>query len=79
LTAIVLAVVIVIAVAAGIVVLVAAAFGRHRHFSEVDRFHRASRMTSEWARSGVTRPVMAPLDQSRGNAEANGERDRTEH
>jgi len=79
LTVIVLAVLIVIAVGAGIVVLSAAAFSRHRHFSEVDRFHRASRMTSEWARAGVTRPIIAPLDQSRGNAEANGERDRTDH
>jgi hypothetical protein len=59
LTAIVLAVVVVIAIGAGFVVLAATAFSRHRHFNEVDRFHRASRMTSEWARSGVTRPVLA--------------------
>ena len=54
-----LAVLIVIAVGAGIVVLAATAFSRSRHFNEVDRFHRASRMTSEWARNGVTRPVIA--------------------
>jgi type II secretory pathway pseudopilin PulG len=36
-----------------------AALGRSRRFNEIDRFHRASRMTTEWARSGVTRPVIA--------------------
>jgi hypothetical protein len=39
--------------------LALAALGRSRRFNEVDRFHRASRMTTEWARSGVTRPVIA--------------------
>lgn len=79
LTVIVLAVLIVIAVGAGIVLLVATALGRHRRFSEVDRFHRASRMTSEWARSGVTRPLIAPPDQSRGSAPADAERDSADH
>jgi hypothetical protein len=74
LTAIVLAVLIVIAVGAGIVVLSAAAFSRHRHFSEVDRFHRASRMTSEWARSGVTRPVIHEPEEARDSAGSNGDR-----
>ena len=74
-----LAVLIVIAVGAGIVVLAVTALGRHRHFNEVDRFHRASRMTSEWARAGVTRPLIAPPEQNQGNAEANGNRDRAEH
>lgn len=73
-----LAVLIVIAIGAGLVVLGATALSRHRSFNEVDRFHRASRMTSEWARSGVTRPVIAPPEQSRGDAEANGERDRAD-
>jgi hypothetical protein len=59
---IVLAVLIVIAVGAGLVVLAGTAFSRHRHFNEVDRFHRASRMTSEWARAGVTRPVFGTAD-----------------
>jgi hypothetical protein len=77
LTVIVLAVLIVIAVGAGIVIVSAAAFSRHRHFNEVDRFHRASRMTSEWARSGVTRPVIAEQDGARDSAEPNGERRRT--
>jgi hypothetical protein len=65
LTVIVLAVLIVIAVGAGIIVLAATAFSHHRHFNEVDRFHRASRMTSEWARSGVTRPVISEPDDQR--------------
>ena len=72
-----LAVLIVIAVGAGIVVLSAAAFSRHRHFNEVDRFHRASRMTSEWARSGVTRPVIAPPEDTVDGAESNGSRGRS--
>jgi hypothetical protein len=60
---IVLAVLIVIAVGAGIVVLAATAFSRNRHFNEVDRFHRASRMTTEWSRAGVTRPVIAEQEE----------------
>ena len=79
LTVIVLAVLIVIAVGAGIVALAGTALGRHRHFNEVDRFHRASRMTSEWARAGVTRPIFAPPEQSRGSEEARSERDRADH
>jgi type II secretory pathway pseudopilin PulG len=78
LTDIVLAVLIVIAVGAGIVLVSAAAFSRRRHFSEVDRFHRASRMTSEWARSGVTRPVFhdpdAVRDGAQGEPQSNGDR-----
>ena len=73
-TVIVLAVLIVIAVGAGIVAISAAAFSRHRHFNEVDRFHRASRMTSEWARSGVTRPVIYDADAARDDSEPNGDR-----
>lgn len=65
-----LAVLIVIAVGAGIVVLAATAFSRHRHFNEVDRFHRASRMTTEWARSGVTRPVIAEPDDAQEKQES---------
>lgn len=76
-TVIVLAVLIVIAIGAGIVALSAAAFSRHRHFNEVDRFHRASRMTSEWARSGVTRPVIAPPEDSVDGVERGGDRSRT--
>ena len=65
-----LAVLIVIAVGAGIVLLAATAFSRHRHFNEVDRFHRASRMTTEWARSGVTRPVIAEPEDAKDAQES---------
>ena len=54
-----LAIVIVIAVGAivgGIAVLI---LGHQRRFDEVDRFHRASRMTTEWSRAGVTKPLIA--------------------
>ena len=33
-------------------------------FNEVDRFHRARAMTTEWARTGVTRPVMTPSQET---------------
>lgn len=74
-----LAVLIVIAVGAGIVGLAGTALGRHRHFNEVDRFHRASRMTSEWARAGVTRPIIAPPEQTDRRADAGVELDRVQH
>lgn len=77
-TLIVFAVLIVIAVGAGIVLLAATAFSRHRHFNEVDRFHRASQMTSEWARSGVTRPVINQPEESPDVRERNGDRGRAE-
>jgi hypothetical protein len=54
----VLALVIVIAVGAILGGAVALVLGNGRRFDEVDRFHRASRMTTEWARSGVTTPVL---------------------
>lgn len=71
-----LAVLIVIAIGAGIVVLAAAAFSRHRHFNEVDRFHRARQMTNEWARAGVTRPVIADPEGMPEHVEPNGDRGR---
>jgi hypothetical protein len=54
----VLALVIVIAVGAIVGGAVALVIGNSRRFDEVDRFHRASRMTTEWARRGVTKPVL---------------------
>lgn len=42
----------------------AIAFGGHRRFDEVDRFHRASAMTTAWARDAVTKPVLGPPEQS---------------
>jgi hypothetical protein len=55
----VLAMLIVLVFVAFLGALALAALGRSRRFNEIDRFHRASRMTTEWARSGVTRPVIA--------------------
>jgi type II secretory pathway pseudopilin PulG len=55
----VLAVLIVIAVICLLGAFVALAFGGQRRFNEVERFHRASRMTTEWARAGVTKPLLA--------------------
>ncbi|MDQ1684558.1 MAG: hypothetical protein QOC82_1295 [Frankiaceae bacterium] len=43
------------------------AAGRARHFNDVERFHRARGITTGWARSGMTRPVVgeqrAPREQ----------------
>jgi hypothetical protein len=58
----VLAILIVIAIGAIIGGGVALIFGNARRFDEVDRFHRASRMTTEWARAGVTRPTIVGQD-----------------
>jgi hypothetical protein len=57
---------IIVILAAGVIALLAAvgAVGtnRPRHDDETERFHRAAQLTSDWARSGVTRPVM--LDEA---------------
>jgi hypothetical protein len=42
-----------ILVAAGVV-----AIGRGRQFNDVERFHRARGITTGWARSAMTRPVV---------------------
>lgn len=67
-----LAVLLVIAAATIVVVAAATVVSRSRHFNEVERFHRASRMTSEWARSGVTQPVVGPEEARHGSAQPNG-------
>jgi len=79
LTFIVLAVLIVIAITGGLVVLAAAAFSRHRHFNEVDRFHRASRMTTEWARAGVTKPVFSHPDDTPRQSDRSEANERNGH
>lgn len=53
-----LALVIVIAVGAILGGAIALVIGNGRRFDEVDRFHIASRMTTEWARNGVTKPLL---------------------
>jgi hypothetical protein len=52
----VLAVLIVVAIVTAAAAVVLVGVGRSRHFSDIDRFHRASAMTTEWARQGVTAP-----------------------
>lgn len=64
-----LAVVVVIAVVTVVAGFMLLGLGRRNRFSDVERFHRASAMTSEWARTAVTRPVIAaqetPADAER--------------
>jgi type II secretory pathway pseudopilin PulG len=65
----VLAVLVVFSILAAVAAAGAAALGRSRRFNEVDRFHRASRMTTEWARAGVTKPVIADQHQPQDERE----------
>jgi hypothetical protein len=55
------------AVVVGAIALALPRFGRDRRLQEVDRFHRAGQITSDWARAGVTRPPLvddaAPRDE----------------
>ena len=60
----VLALLLLIAVTTVVVTAAVTVVSRNRHFNEVDRFHRASRMTTEWSRAGVTKPIIAPLDEA---------------
>ena len=54
-----LAVIVIVALVAAAAGLLLVGLGRSRRFDEVERFHRASAMTTEWARRGVTSPVIA--------------------
>jgi hypothetical protein len=72
----VLALLIIIAVGAIVGGAVALVLGNGRRFDEVERFHRASRMTTEWARAGVTAPVLPGQpdgDKHRESADAGRE------
>lgn len=71
-----LAVMLVIAVAALAGGVAALLLGNRRRFTEVDRFHRASRMTSEWARNGVTSPVLR-AQPNRRDAPVEAEQERS--
>jgi type II secretory pathway pseudopilin PulG len=51
--------VLVIVIIAALVVAGASLLANHRRFDEVDRFHHARRLTTQWARAGVTRPLIA--------------------
>lgn len=59
-----LAVLVVVAILAAIVAVAVPTLTRQRRFSEVDRFHRARAMTTEWARAGVTSPVAPPTSET---------------
>ena len=59
-----LAVLVVVAIAVAVVAVLVPALSRQRRFNEVDRFHRARAMTTEWARSGVTRPVVSQQQEA---------------
>ena len=54
-----LAVIVIVALVGTAVGALLVGLGRGRRFDEVARFHRASAMTTEWARRGVTTPVIA--------------------
>jgi type II secretory pathway pseudopilin PulG len=66
----VLAVLVVVAVLAAVVAVAVPALSRQRRYSEVDRFHRARAMTTEWARGGVTSPVTPPAQETKAAQEA---------
>jgi hypothetical protein len=57
-----------VAIVVAVTAFVLPRFGRDRRLQEVDRFHRAGQITSDWARAGVTRPVLvddaAPRDDA---------------
>jgi hypothetical protein len=54
----VLVLVFLVAIAAILVGSGVVALGRSRQFNDVERFHRARGITTGWARSGMTRPVI---------------------
>ena len=47
-------------VAAAVVMIGSIVMKNPRRNDEVERFHRARQMTTEWARVGVTEPPVAP-------------------
>jgi hypothetical protein len=59
-------------VVAGLVAL-APRLLRDQRLDDVERFHRARAMTTEWARAGVTQPVFAD-EAAREFADADAER-----
>jgi hypothetical protein len=61
----VLVLVLLVAIAAVVVGVGSLLFGAGRRFDDVERFHRARGITTEWARAGVTSPyVGAQPDRS---------------
>ena len=66
---VVLVVVFLIAIAAILLGTGVVALGRGRQFNDVERFHRARGITTGWARSGVTRPVLGEQRAAREERE----------
>ncbi|MBV9097830.1 MAG: hypothetical protein JO079_07215 [Frankiaceae bacterium] len=66
---VVLVVVFLVAIAAILIGTGAVALGRGRQFNDVERFHRARGITTGWARSGVTRPVLGEQRAAREERE----------
>jgi hypothetical protein len=58
------------AVVVGAIALVLPRLGNDRRLHEVDRFHRAGQITSDWARAGVTAPVL--VDDAAPREDADG-------
>jgi hypothetical protein len=46
------------AVVVGCAALILPRLARDHRLQEVDRFHRAGQITSDWAQAGVTKPVL---------------------
>lgn len=59
-----LAVLVIVAIAVAVIAVAVPAVSRQRRFNEVDRFHRARAMTTEWARSGLTSPMLSSTPES---------------
>lgn len=64
-----LVVVFLVAIAAILVGSGVVALGRGRQFNDVERFHRARGITTGWARSGLTRPVVGEQPTGREERE----------
>jgi len=62
----VLVVFILIAALAALVSVAALTWGRGRRFDDVERFHRARAMTTQWSRSGVSAPHQPTADEREG-------------
>jgi len=65
----VLVLVFLVAIAAILAGSGAVALGRGRRFNDVERFHRARGITTGWARSGMTRPVVGEQRSARQERE----------
>jgi hypothetical protein len=74
----VLVLVFLLAIAAILIGSGALALGRSRKFNDVERFHRARGITTGWARSGMTRPVVGEQRSPREQRSAREQRERSD-